>query len=375
MVSMVGRSSWTGCSPGWSRLRSTSSPSATHRQRSTGLIEAPSCTDLRAFGPGGRCPRQVTTPPRPGSRDGLAYSSFVCSNRACPSTSPTRVARRTTAQGYRSHRWAWAEWLHQPCWSGSCPCRSRSTTSAPCRDVASSDTNVRNTSAERGPWASDDMTGPPNTRRTKCRTHHGVLVMRSSTLLRFDLRATAARGTCAERFTGCDAPATDRFRLPGSSSGAACGRTQSLGLVRLHPGDAGEMRARRRGLCIGIPRPRRRHPHSGRRSRLSRDQPKMEAVRAGIPWHRPVGSTRVAGVSSGCRVECLTSAPSRRASIGAAQSRFDVRAGGTPRSTARLSRDRPGSNVHCMSWSWPRRPAPAEADAGPRRGASAACCA
>ena len=137
------------------------------RQRSTGLIEAPSCTVLRAFGPGGRCLRQATTPPQPASRDGPARSFLACSNRACPSTSPTRVARRTTAQGYRSHRWAWAGWLHQPCWSGWCPCRRRSTTSAPCRDVASSATNVRNTSAERGPWASDDMTGPPTTRRTR----------------------------------------------------------------------------------------------------------------------------------------------------------------------------------------------------------------
>ena len=194
------------------------------------------------------------------------------------------------------------------------------------------------------------MTGPPNTRRTKCPTHHGVPVMRSSTLLRLDQRASPARGTCAERSTGCDAPATDRFRLPGSNSGAACGRMQSLGLVRLHPGDAGETRARRRGLCIGIPRPRRRHPHSGRRSRLSRDQPRMEAVRAGVPWRRPVGSTRVAGVSSGLSGGVSHIRAESAGLDGAAQSGFDVRAGGTPRSTARLSRDRPGSNVHCMSW-------------------------
>mgnify|MGYP001044178101 CR=1 FL=1 len=40
----------------------------------------------------------------PASRSGPAYSSSAGSNRACPSTAPTRVARRTTAQGYRSHR-------------------------------------------------------------------------------------------------------------------------------------------------------------------------------------------------------------------------------------------------------------------------------
>ena len=67
------------------------------------------------------------------------------------------------------------------------------------RDAASSDTNVRNTSAERGPTGSDDTIGPPNTRRTTCRAHHGVPVMRPLTLLPLDPTNATARGACAER--------------------------------------------------------------------------------------------------------------------------------------------------------------------------------
>ena len=122
-------------------------------------------------------------PSRPACRGRFAVSSSVCFSRACPSTCSTRVASRTIAQGYRSHRWAWAGWPHQPCRSGSWPCRRRSGMSGPCRDAASSDTNVRNTSAGRGPTGPDDMTGPPSKRRTECLYSSRVPMMRPPTLL------------------------------------------------------------------------------------------------------------------------------------------------------------------------------------------------
>ena len=109
-----------------------------------------------------------------------------------------------------------------------------------------------------------------------------------------------ARGTCAERSTGCDAPATGRsgcrVRAPAPPA-VGCRRSGSCDCIPMTPA--------KRGLVVGgcasaSPRPRRRHPHSGRRSRPSRDEPTVGAVRARRPpWHRPVGSTRAAGVSSG----------------------------------------------------------------------------
>ena len=163
-------------------------------------------------GHGSHLRRRAAFPPsRPARRGRFAVSSSGCSSRACPSTSSTSVASRTIAHGYRSHRWAWAGWLHQPCRSGSCPCRRRSGISRPCRDAASSDTNVRNTSAGRGPTGPDDMTGPPSKRRTECRAHQGVPVMRPPTLLPPEPTDTAARQTCAERsgnWSGRPSPGT-----------------------------------------------------------------------------------------------------------------------------------------------------------------------
>ena len=163
------------------------------------VSDRPTCVPGRPGATGLASGAVVLSPVTAGAPRRFAVSSSGCSSRACPSTSSTSVASRTIAQGYRSHRWAWAGWLHQPCRSGSCPCRRRSGISGPCRDAASSDTNVRNTSAGRGPTGPDDMTGPPSRRRTECRAHQGVPVMRPPTLLPLGPTDTAARQTCAER--------------------------------------------------------------------------------------------------------------------------------------------------------------------------------
>ena len=84
---------------------------------------------------------------------------------------------------------------------------------------------------------------------------YGFPVMRPTTLLRPDPTNTTARGTCAERSE--DGRGRKWFRPPVSSAGPACGRTYPLGPVRLHPGDGGGPRARHRGFCIGMARPRR----------------------------------------------------------------------------------------------------------------------
>ena len=183
------------------------------------------------------------------------------------------------------------------------------------------------------------MTGPPTTKRTRCPTHHGVPVMRPSILLRLDLTATAARGTCAERSTGCDAPATRR-----SGCRVRAPAPPAVGRRRSGSGNCNLVTPANRGLVVGGSAsaclvPDADIPTAVADRDLHVTEPNMEAVRAEIPWHRPVRSTRAAGVSSGRRVKCLTPAPSRRARRRCAVD-IDARADGTPRSTARLSRDR-----------------------------------
>ena len=142
-----------------------------------------------------------------------------------------------------------------------------------------------------------------------------MLVMRSSTLLRLDQRASPARGTCAERSTGCDAPATDRsgcrVRTPAPPA-VGCSRSGSCDGIPVTPA--------KRGLVVGGCASASRVPDddiptagADRDCHVTSRGRKLFALvfHGAARWdrHGSPGSRAV------CRVECLTSAPSRRASI------------------------------------------------------------